>query len=165
MLNSKNTFVEFGAGKGELSFVLHNYLYQSKKIKTENDEKESLKHEGNGKFILIDRSNFRRKTDHKLKEENKKRTLNDVDDENDNVVRIKIDISHLYFGALDIVKNQDCVCISKHLCGQATDLTLRCINQKMENNCNFKGVFIALCCHHLCCWSSYISKIKFIINV
>lgn len=166
MLNQNYTFVEFGAGKGELSFVLHNYLYQSKKVKLdEKEEKEEKKEindeEGYGKFVLIDRSNFRRKTDHKLKEENKKRTLNEEeedDQDNNNVIRIKIDISHLDFGKVESVKNQKCVCISKHLCGVATDLTLRCINQKMENNSSFPGIFIALCCHHLCTWGSYINQ-------
>lgn len=54
--------------------------------------------------------------------------------------------------------------VSKHLCGAATDLMLRCVNhynssdmgQERTNLC--KGGAVALCCHHLCNWRDYVGK-------
>jgi hypothetical protein len=67
------------------------------------------------------------------------------------------------------------IAVSKHLCGPATDLSLRCcihgadsgLRNGTPNNegCRegpgnpmLDGLGIATCCHHLCQWSSYISK-------
>lgn len=89
----------------------------------------------------------------------------------------------------DWVVDGDIVALSKHLCGNATDLTLRCVTKSsLTNNVqttvegggdddnNDKSsqqtttttttktiskqpvaILIALCCHHRCKWSDYIS--------
>ena len=45
--------------------------------------------------------------------------------------------------------------LSKHLCGCATDLALRCLaNSGLPVN----GLSIACCCHHRCEWNSYVAK-------
>ncbi|CAN0888671.1 tRNA:m(4)X modification enzyme TRM13 [Linum grandiflorum] len=59
--------------------------------------------------------------------------------------------------------------IGKHLCGPATDLTLRCCLPERvgldaategggEENPYLEGFAIATCCHHLCQWKHYINK-------
>lgn len=62
--------------------------------------------------------------------------------------------------------------ISKHLCGVATDLTLRCLHSagkratQMDDHVEscapslrrMGGIFIALCCHHRCTWKSYVNQ-------
>ena len=51
--------------------------------------------------------------------------------------------------------------VSKHLCGAATDLALRCL-QTFSASGNAKGkietILIALCCHHRCDWNIYVGK-------
>ena len=51
--------------------------------------------------------------------------------------------------------------VSKHLCGVATDLALRCL-QTFSASGNAKGkietILIALCCHHRCDWNIYVGK-------
>ena len=54
-------------------------------------------------------------------------------------------------------KTQSIIGLSKHLCGAATDLTLRCILRNQEEP-KTSGVFIALCCHHRCEWNSFVGK-------
>lgn len=78
------------------------------------------------------------------------------------------------------------VAISKHLCGAATDLTLRCLMETLNNSgerlgqdtieekdtddrenkriklspnkSRVKGVVLALCCHHCCSWPQYVGR-------
>ena len=53
--------------------------------------------------------------------------------------------------------------VSKHLCGAATDLALRCL-ETFSASGNPKGkietILIALCCHHRCDWNIYVGKDK-----
>ena len=53
--------------------------------------------------------------------------------------------------------------LSKHLCGVATDLSLRCIKAYQgasvpgaRTQASVGGVCIALCCHHLMTWQDYV---------
>lgn len=56
------------------------------------------------------------------------------------------------------------VWFSKHLCGNATDLTLRCaknyiLNSKNENSINknpIESIVIATCCHNRCTWTDFV---------
>ena len=50
---------------------------------------------------------------------------------------------------------QPLVALSKHLCGCATDLALRCL---ANSGLPVKGLCIACCCHHRCEWNSYVAK-------
>eukprot|EP01126_Amoeba_proteus_P057592 TRINITY_DN7339_c0_g1_i2.p1 TRINITY_DN7339_c0_g1~~TRINITY_DN7339_c0_g1_i2.p1 ORF type:complete len:419 (+),score=79.64 TRINITY_DN7339_c0_g1_i2:548-1804(+) len=45
------------------------------------------------------------------------------------------------------------VIFSKHLCGMATDLSLRCATKYSVDS-----ILIALCCHHRCRWKSVVNK-------
>lgn len=130
-VRDNTSFIEFGAGKGQLSCWLVKLL-----------EKYNA-----SQIILVDRASLRHKKDNKLE-----------DKEKDQVHRIRADISDLLIDKLDILKSSKAlVGLSKHLCGAATDLTIRCI-LKNEIVPRTDGVFIALCCHHRCEWKSYVGK-------
>lgn len=69
--------------------------------------------------------------------------------------------------AVEPLREVPYLAIGKHLCGPATDLTLRCCfgekcNKDDVKNCSnshhLKGLAIATCCHHLCQWQHYINN-------
>ena len=91
--------------------------------------------------------------------------------------RLLMDIEHLDLRKLECLNDgsniKQVVAISKHLCGAATDLTLRCIIQTLLQNpsgvsqeCSSTqcstyclcGVVIALCCHHRCSWPQLVGR-------
>ncbi|KAI8817049.1 methyltransferase TRM13-domain-containing protein [Fimicolochytrium jonesii] len=109
LLKKGNVFVEFGAGKGELSRQKYDAM---------------LDHAPNT-------------TRHRL--------LTDIKD---------LSLPHY-----TPVTDSPVVAISKHLCGAATDLTLRCLSSfesATKSNQQLKGMVIALCCHHNCSWECYV---------
>ncbi|KAI8130048.1 hypothetical protein FF38_12542 [Lucilia cuprina] len=127
-IGNSTSFVEFGAGKGQLAFYLAKLL----------EKKE------NSQVVLVDRMSLRHKKDNKIED----RSL---------VQRIRADIADFCIDKLSNLKNTEhCVAVSKHLCGGATDLTLRCIIQAQEKFTDF--IMIALCCHHRCDWRSFVGK-------
>ncbi|KAK9255112.1 methyltransferase TRM13-domain-containing protein [Lipomyces tetrasporus] len=158
LLLSENCFVEFGAGRGELS----RYLHQALLHRYNNAPTHAPS------FLLIDRSGMRMKLDSKI--------IKDSEDLGSKyptppiVHRIKTDIKDL-----DLRKEEDrqlkkrsdgkggVVAISKHLCGAATDLTIQCVMNYIESekDCaeyatmDLAGIMIALCCRHRCSYSSY----------
>ena len=77
------------------------------------------------------------------------------------VTRLRVDIGDLDLGRAltqdsDMVSprgTQGVVGVSKHLCGAATDLTLRCVVGTLPR-ARFQGLMIALCCHHRCDWTT-----------
>ncbi|KAK3288561.1 hypothetical protein CYMTET_3968 [Cymbomonas tetramitiformis] len=48
--------------------------------------------------------------------------------------------------------------ISKHLCGVATDLALRCLDGYQARGGKVQGVAIALCCHGACHYEDYVGR-------
>lgn len=149
-------YVELGAGRGMLSLALAQ-LFPS-----------SL-------FVLVDRAHTRGKADHFIGSET-------GNAQTKRALRAKIDIRHLNFAGMDEVRSKLVVCMSKHLCGVATDLSLRAIMQTLPGarpqsessaalqpsapmppaNSTFAGLAIALCCHHVCVWQDYINPEFFV---
>lgn len=78
--------------------------------------------------------------------------------------RVYIDITHLDLGAVPALAGKSVVCISKHLCGMATDVTLGCLRRLCESRSShpdrpsLAGLGIATCCHHRCTWRDYVGK-------
>lgn len=137
MVKDDTSFVEFGAGKGQLSCWLVKLLSAC----------------NSSQIVLVDRASLRHKKDNKLE-----------DKEKDQVHRIRADICDFLIDKLEILKSsKTLVGLSKHLCGAATDLTLRCI-LKNDQVPRTDGVFIALCCHHRCEWKSFVGKKFFLDN-
>lgn len=61
--------------------------------------------------------------------------------------------------------------IGKHLCGAATDFTLRCLvaaadsggeGERRARRALMDGVVVATCCHHRCDWRSYVNQQFFV---
>lgn len=138
-LSNGSCFVEFGAGKGQLMYWIVQCVPEKEKCS----------------FILVDRSAQRHKSDNKFKGTHVQ------------IERIRMDIQHLYLGKLNSIKQNlnNVIGVSKHLCGCATDLALRCLTNTLkmeeggnETHCRALGFVMALCCHHRCTWSSYIGK-------
>ena len=148
------------------------FLYQSSDVSTdvspvpvEEDDAvlDTTTTLNNVHFLLVDRSNCRRKVDGSL------RTSSLIGVQ---YHRLLMDIEHLDLTMVDcLLANPDTehvVAVSKHLCGAATDLTLRCLvsggfrrgesSQGTTSMPRLSGVLIALCCHHRCTWSQLVGK-------
>ncbi|KAI8045936.1 tRNA:m(4)X modification enzyme TRM13 homolog [Drosophila gunungcola] len=129
-LTDHTSFVEFGAGKGQLAYYLATVLEDQQLTRSQ--------------VVLIDRMSLRHKKDNKVANK-------------ELVQRIRADIADLKLSALpELKKTQRMVALSKHLCGAATDLTLRCILDDEAATTDY--VLIALCCHHRCSWGSYVGR-------
>ncbi|EKX43587.1 hypothetical protein GUITHDRAFT_110392 [Guillardia theta CCMP2712] len=141
-----STFIEFGAGKAMLSLSL---VQCDEAVNLLLVEKDSGHMKGKADRILRLRSRGA-------------------------FQRLTVDIRHLDLRAVpcgEIPLMSSVVGISKHLCGVATDLALRCLvnyhhsggpGENQGPNA-VKGICIALCCHHLCTWDDYVGK-KFFVN-
>ncbi|XBW38476.1 hypothetical protein QEN19_004066 [Hanseniaspora menglaensis] len=129
--SEKYSFCEFGCGRAELS--RYSALSISKSFRAPN------------KVVLIDRGNNRMKFDKNIREESPE-TI---------VERYKCDIKDVNLKLM--LKNSSSgkiLAISKHLCGVATDLTLRCLKTTSNEN---KAAVIAMCCRHVCNSQDYIN--------
>ncbi|KAK9287987.1 hypothetical protein L1049_016432 [Liquidambar formosana] len=135
--NSVPAVVEFGAGRGYLTQMLADCY-------------------GIERVFLVERKSYKLKADRSLRQ--KERLI---------LERLRIDIEDLNLNAVESLRGVPYLAIGKHLCGPATDLTLRCClwkqcNQDNVVNCSgnhyLRGLAIATCCHHLCQWKHYINK-------
>lgn len=132
---SKCITIEFGCGRGEFSRYLNKSVEE-----ISNGETQS-------RFLLVDRENPRLKFDNKIVTDSKITPAI--------TKRLKIDIKDLKLVESLKEFNEEgleYIGISKHLCGVATDLTLRCILNGVEDDDNFKfnGFLVAMCCRHCC---------------
>ncbi|CAL7935564.1 unnamed protein product [Xylocopa violacea] len=135
LVKEDTCFIEFGAGKGKLTYWLGQII---------KDKKGCC-------MLLVDRSSHRHKSDNKLKKEQSPLVIE----------RIRADIADLKLNEItEIQKFKYKVGIAKHLCGVATDLTISCLVQAMqsESKCNVVGLIIAFCCHHRCEYAPYVGK-------
>ncbi|CAA0830618.1 methyltransferases [Striga hermonthica] len=135
--------IEFGAGRGYLTQMLAD-CYGIKKV------------------LLVERKAYKLKADRSLRQK-----------ESLILERLRIDIEDLNLNAVESLRGVGYTAIGKHLCGPATDVTLRCcIRQKSDKisdsqspaTCYMRGLAIATCCHHLCQWRHYINK-KYILDL
>ncbi|KAK4781926.1 hypothetical protein SAY86_016028 [Trapa natans] len=125
--------VEFGAGRGYLTQLLAD-CYGIKRV------------------FLVERKSYKLKADRSLRQK-----------ESLVLERLRIDIEDLNLNAVESLQGLPFLATGKHLCGPATDLTLRCcLGQHMAHsdasNSGIQGLAIATCCHHLCQWKHYINK-------
>lgn len=142
LLNANSFYVEFGCGKAELSRFL-NSCVQSDMIDNNSYDSE------NYGFGLIDRGINRMKNDSKIIKEAQEFNEEFGRSNKPFVKRSRIDIKDLDLKTfLEDCKASQVIGISKHLCGVATDLTLKLIlNAELDN---FGGLLIAMCCRHVC---------------
>lgn len=145
LLHGSNTYMEFGCGKAELSRFVNLSIIEDKAYQPTAPS-----------FGFIDRGVNRMKMDSKIVKDYENLS------EKPEIHRSRIDIKNLN---LDTFLQQfkqnhsSVVCISKHLCGAATDLTLKCIfNSKMIDNESFSGLLVAMCCRHVCDYSQLLPQ-------
>lgn len=136
------SYVEYGAGKGQVSFWLA----------------KCLTNYSHSNVLLIDRASLRHKRDNKLADTHA-------------VERIRVDIADFDITKYDSIQQKKrIVAMGKHLCGGATDLAIRCIlhgnntSQSEAKGPKTNAIFIALCCHHRCTWNTFTGKDFFIEN-
>ncbi|KAM9831817.1 tRNA:m(4)X modification enzyme TRM13 homolog [Neosynchiropus ocellatus] len=178
LLGRGRCFVEFGAGKGKLSHWIHEALKTSMacpELKTHDLPKTSdePKSDDRLQFLLVERSSTRFKVDGKHQETGVQ------------FERLQVDIQHLDLSKVPLLSQQlPLVGVGKHLCGAATDLSLRCLldtpglteeppskRQKTSGQCDLAGggtessrpgpvlgMAVALCCHHRCEWRHYVGQ-------
>ena len=125
LLENKLVYIEYGAGRAGLSSYVAQRLSEQKKTEC--------------RFVIVDRDTRRRKLDKNFREEY-------------TTQREKMDIADFdlqtYLGD-SIPEASQLICIAKHLCGGATDLSLTSILKK-QSKFPVGGVAIATCCHHQC---------------
>ncbi|CAG9765306.1 unnamed protein product [Ceutorhynchus assimilis] len=137
MLKDNTCYIEFGAGRGQLSYWV---------AKATESQKNST-------ILLIERDSPKHKKDNKLAKTT------------DQIQRIRADIADIVLDKIDIIKNSEhIVGITKHLCGAATDLTLRCLTSTEETKNKVHGTILTFCCHHRCEWTPYTGKSFFKAN-
>lgn len=145
---SKSTIIEFGCGKAEFSRYLNNCYLNNSRFKFSKINPPN--------FILIDRASNRLKFDSKIIKD----TLEITKNIEPKIDRIRIDIKDLKLDAVvsnNNHNNSKQIVISKHLCGVATDLTLRCLVNSKESLPNLNSMVIAMCCRHVCQARDYIN--------
>jgi len=131
-------YMEFGCGRAELSAHMAHAL-----------ARKPTSHPC--AFTLIDRDAHQNRCDRYIRQHLNAQNLVD---------RIRIDIKDFNLKAYQHPLNYDnmssdskIVAISKHLCGAATDLTLRCL---MQAPSKVQAMMIAVCCHHRCKFEHYV---------
>uniref|UniRef100_A0A0N5AI45 tRNA:m(4)X modification enzyme TRM13 n=1 Tax=Syphacia muris TaxID=451379 RepID=A0A0N5AI45_9BILA len=73
--------------------------------------------------------------------------------------RVRCSIEHFDMSKIKTVKEaKRVVGISKHLCGQATDWSINCIQNSLNNNVNIIGFALTPCCHHKSTYAEYVGK-------
>lgn len=136
LLQNNTCFLEMGAGRGQLSHELH----------------ACVKQEPDVDFVLVERDHQRYRFDAHHRRE----------DQGPKFERYRLDIRDLYLPELPSVtgsqSRKHVVVISKHLCGNATDLALRCAVNGQRNAQCVRAIIIALCCHHRLVWNDYVGK-------
>jgi tRNA:m4X modification enzyme len=136
LLQANTCFVDMGAGRGQLSHELHN----------------CLKNDSTVHFVLIERDHQRYRFDAHHRREH----------EGPSLARYRLDIRDLYLSEIPYIKESQpqshIVVISKHLCGGATDLALRCSVDTQRDIGNVRAIIIALCCHHRLMWNDFVGK-------
>ena len=170
---SAPVFVEFGAGRGMLSLAIREAVPMAP-------------------LLLVERGSVRNKADNQLRKQESTGAAFE---------RLRVDIRDLDLrkapmmaqtaapeggaeradAAAAAVSEESCaryVAVSKHLCGVATDLTLRCLHNATDSTSDAavaaaaaasavgtgvrcEGVAIALCCHHCMNWEDYVGKTFF----
>lgn len=76
-----------------------------------------------------------------------------------NLHRIRSDLLDVKLDAVRLLDNRRLICVAKHLCGAATDLSLKAI---VSTSRHVAAVAIATCCHHRCTWADYVGRDDFL---
>ncbi|KAF5305500.1 hypothetical protein FQA39_LY01591 [Lamprigera yunnana] len=133
LLHSDTCFIEFGAGRGKLSYWISKAL-----------EEQGY---NSSKVLLLERAPHRHKCENKL------------DNTLVKVVRIRADIADVILSEIEAVRtSKHIVGVTKHLCGDGTDLALNCLINCKNHGKDISGMVMTFCCLHRCRWSTYTGR-------
>lgn len=162
-------YLEFGCGKAELSrFVNLSILEDLKKESADAAASKREAEQVSYGFGLIDRGVNRMKMDPKMIKDYIEMEFDEQS--KPEIHRTRIDIKDLdldrFMKQFEHAKLQEkkVVCISKHLCGVATDLTLKCLlnssilTGKDTPGFQFQGLLVAMCCRHVCSYDQLLPQ-------
>lgn len=141
--------IEFGCGRAEFTRYFNKAMGRYLDHSLDNS----------AKYLLVDRDNPRLKFDKKIVHDSAEAEISGV-----KLERLKVDIKDLKLieSLKSFRENNDgnsvmrYIGISKHLCGVATDLTLRCLintskdYETEKERLKFGGCLVAMCCRHCC---------------
>ncbi|CAH2352812.1 tRNA:m(4)X modification enzyme Trm13p [[Candida] railenensis] len=170
LLNSRlHYYLEFGCGKAELSrFVNLSILEDLKKESADIAPSDTIAKQVSYGFGLIDRGVNRMKMDPKIIKDYTEMEFGEQS--KPEIHRTRIDIKDLdldrFMEQFKHAKEQEkkVVCISKHLCGVATDLTLKCmlnssiLDEHGASDFKFQGLLVAMCCRHVCSYDQLLPQ-------
>ncbi|KAF7262639.1 hypothetical protein EG68_00077 [Paragonimus skrjabini miyazakii] len=152
LLSTKFNYVEFGAGRGGLSHWI-NVCLASNATQLSGDELCRPREPTDSNFLLVEQKSMRYKFDTRNR---------DIG----NFTRVRMDIAQLDLKRVSSFQNscKPVVAVAKHLCGDATDLALRCLknastkNEKNDQVIRLGGIMFAVCCHHQCSWEEAVGR-------
>ncbi|XP_060524263.1 tRNA:m(4)X modification enzyme TRM13 homolog [Cylas formicarius] len=131
LLKDNTCFIEFGAGRGQLSYWI------AEATQTSNFTK----------LLLIERASPKHKRDNKLNKSTGK------------IQRIRADIKDVVLDDIEIMGDANSIVgVTKHLCGEATDLAIRCMINAEKLKDKIRGCLLTFCCHHRCQWTGFVGK-------
>ncbi|KAF6779241.1 hypothetical protein AHF37_01238 [Paragonimus kellicotti] len=152
LLSTEFNYVEFGAGRGGLSHWV-NVCLASNAIQLGGGELCRPREPADSNFLLVEQKSMRYKFDSRNR---------DIG----NFTRVRMDIAQLDLKSVPSFQNsrKPVVAIAKHLCGDATDLALRCLknastkNEETDQVIRLGGIMFAVCCHHQCSWEEAVGR-------
>lgn len=150
-LISASKIMEFGCGRAEFSRYINQTILHDDPFRLQDELP---------KYVFIDRGSNRMKFDKKFQDDLMQLSKNpEKIKQRIHIQRLKMDIKDLKLSEI-VEPKDDILVVSKHLCGVATDLTLRCLQnciKDKKNEVNLKGICIAMCCRHVCNSRDYIN--------
>ncbi|CAH8544208.1 unnamed protein product [Schistosoma mattheei] len=148
LLTTGNLYLEFGAGRAGLSHWINNCLASSELGSRCYDRFPGVwpVKAPETDFIVVELNSVRNKMDRRQRDEG-------------NFTRIRIDIANLDLTHVPLIQEnkRPLIAVAKHLCGDATDLSLRCLKNG-ENVMNLSGIMFAVCCHSKCTWDETVGR-------
>ena len=150
--------IEFCSGKGRLSKMILD-IADLKRQRNVNDTSAGTYGVNFSPIVLIDRTESRRDV------------LNSpaiTESQQVKCCRLNTDIADVNLSSVEIVAESRHTCaVGKHLCGCATDLSLKCYCDHLQHHSSDKlyrgmigSVTFAMCCHHLCKFDEYEKQMK-----
>lgn len=142
LLSAARTYLEFGCGKAELLRSINlAVLAQAPRAPRA--------------FGLVDRGVNRMRMDSKIAKDCVAAGAAPPP-----VVRTRIDIKDLDLACFARQFAPPVVVVSKHLCGAATDLTLKCLLNSGLTLGAFDGLLVAMCCRHACLYQHLMPQLR-----
>lgn len=160
LLDGETTAVELGAGRGSLGLAVKLAFPLAA-------------------LVMVERSGVKFKSDKWLRKMETEGNANanasgnaDAASASSSFRRLRMDLRHLYIQGLDLPAEGRLAFVGKHVCGVATDLSLRAVAIFLrERSAGASvssssspppppavGVGIACCCYHVCRWDDYVGK-------